>query len=405
MAQKAMAYFCSQYPAISHTFINREIEQIEAQGIKVHPFTMNPGKVLDGGTQFEQDQLKITYCLKEEGISAALIACFSQFMRKPFGFLGGLFYALKLQQLRPKDSLWAIFHFVEGAMLARQMRKRGLKHVHVHFGGSEASIAMYACRAFGFSFSFTLHGPDVFYRVDAINLPEKIRNAAFVVCISNFARGQAMRLVGVQQIDRFPIVHCGVDPERYKPFPDEKDDVFTIVCTGRLTPTKGQALLILACADLKKEGRKFRCRLIGGGDEADALQQMINEHGLNDEVTLTGPLPQDGVLNELKKAHMFCLPSFAEGVPVVLMEAMSMEIPTVSTRIAGIAELMDHGKNSYLIHSGDPEGLKEIIRHAMDNLPELNEIAKAGREFIIEEFNITKNGQRLAKIFEEKVPF
>ncbi len=405
MAQKAMAYFCSQYPAISHTFINREIEQIEAQGIEVHPFTMNPGKVLPGGTEFEQTQLEKTYCLKQAGVAAALVACFSQFIRKPFGFLGGLFYALKLQQLRPKDSLWALFHFVEGAMLARQMRKRGLKHVHVHFGGSEASIAMYACRAFGFSYSFTLHGPDVFYRIDAINLPEKIRNAAFVVCISNFARGQAMRLVGVQQIDRFPIVHCGVDPDRYKPFPEERSDIFTIVCTGRLTPTKGQALLILACAALKKEGRDFRCRLIGGGDEADALQKMIDEHNLNGEVTLTGPLPQDGVLAELKKAHLFCLPSFAEGVPVVLMEAMSMEIPTVSTRIAGIAELIDNGNTGYLIHSGDPDGLNAVLRHAMDHPDDQIALGKAGRAFVIDEFNITTNGKRLAQIFNEKAPF
>ncbi|CAM2065582.1 Glycosyltransferase family 4 protein [Sulfidibacter corallicola] len=406
MAQDQMAYLCSQYPAISHTFINREIEQIEAQGIKVHPFTMNPGQVLAGGTEFEKAQLEITYCLKKQNIFSVLQAQVSQFLRAPIGYLGGLFYAIKLQQGRPRDTLWAIFHFIEAAMLARQMRKRGLKHVHVHFGGSEASIALYACRAFGTTYSFTLHGPDVFYRIAAINLPEKIRNAKFVVCISNFARGQAIRLVGVRDLDKFPIVHCGVDPDRYTPEGKEPDkDVFQIVCTGRLTPTKGQALLVMACKQLKDEGRQFQCKLIGGGDEAADLQRMVNELDLGDRVILTGPLPQDGVLDALKRAHLFVLPSFAEGVPVVLMEAMSMEIPSVSTRVGGIAELIDSGQNSYLIHSGDPDGLADILRQAMDRPEELARIGKAARAFIKEEFDIRTNGTKLAKIFRDRATF
>lgn len=397
-----VAYFCSLYPAISHTFINREIQQLEQHGFDIHPFTMNPGQVLAGGTAFEQEQLQRTYCIHGQSLMVKLGAQLSQFLRNPFGYISGLFFAIGMQKGRLKETLWALFHFMEGAILAREMRKRGLKHVHVHFANSEAAIAMYMAKAFGFTYSFTLHGPDCFYNVGLGHLEAKIKRAKFILCISHFARGQAIRLGGAETLKKTYILRCGVDPERYAPVGEAPRDPMHIVCTGRLTATKGQMLLIMACERLKQAGKNFRCTLIGGGDQEQLLRNLVVQKGLENEVTLTGALPQDGVLATLQTAHLFCLPSFAEGVPVVLMEAMSMEIPCIGTRVGGIAELIDSPHNSWLIHSGDPEGLFLLLQDLIDHPEKRQGMGKAARETILDRFNIRKNGAKLAQIFEQE---
>ena len=399
-----LAYLVSQYPAISHTFINREIQQLEAWGIGVHPFSMRHGQILPGATDFEKSQLADTYCIHGQSLLTKIGAQFLVGLQHPLGYLKGLLYALALQKGRLKETLWALFHFLEAAILYREMRRRGLTHIHVHFANSEAYIALYAHYAFGVGFSFTLHGPDAFYNTELGNLREKIRRAAFVICISNFARGQAMRLSQTRDFGKFHIVHCGVDSARYRPFPKpppSADQPLQIVCTGRLTATKGQILLAMACAGLAEKGRLFHCKFIGDGDHAEALRLWIAERGLQDCIQLTGPLPQDGVLEALKSAHLFVLPSFAEGVPVVLMEAMSMGIPCISTRVGGIAELIENGRNGWLIHSGDPDTLLAVLDRLCEDPSVLAPMGEAARATIQDQFEVGKNAQRLAAIFQE----
>jgi len=397
-----LAYLCSRYPAVSHTFILREILELQKIGIEVHPFSMRPGEVLPAAGQAERDQLAKTWCIHRQGWLRAAWAQVVQFLRFPFGYPKGLFRSLALQRGRPKESLWALFHFLEGAMMARAMRRRGLRHVHVHFAGSEAAVAMYAAGAFGLTYSFTLHGPDVYDNVVLGNLVAKIRAAAFIICISHFARGQVLRLAGAGMFPRTHIVHCGVDPSAFAPVPRResfKERPFTIVCTGRLTATKGQALLVQACARLKAEGAKLHCVLIGAGGETAELQRLVAEQGLQAEVRLTGALPQESVRRQLAEADLFVLPSFAEGVPVVLMEAMSMEIPCIATRVGGIAELIADGVDGRLVHAGDLEGLIDVLRAAVANPQELRPLATRGRLKVMNAFDLAKSGTRLAGIF------
>ena len=406
MVKPQIAYLCSQYPAVSHTFINREIEQILKQEIQVHPFTMRPGKFLKGAAPFVIEQDRVTFCIHKQWPWRMIAAWLVQFARKPIGFIVGFFYALRLQQGRPKETLWAVFHFLEAVVLARVMEKRGISHVHVHFAGPEAAVALYAHRAFGLSYSLTLHGPDVFYNVALGNLKTKLSQAAFIICISHFARGQALRLLGAKGLKRTHIVRCGVDPNQFKPVKRAEpfeDRPFTMVCTGRLTPTKGQALLILACAALAAENFSFRCILIGPGDDRPNLEALIEEHKLGEHVILTGALPQHGVREQLERADLFVLPTFAEGVPVVLMEAMAMEIPCVTTRVAGIAELIDHEHDGWLIHSGDPVSLTHHLRMLMKDPNQLEAVGKRARAKVIDLYHIEKNGARLAQIFRERL--
>lgn len=401
-----LAYLCSCYPAVSHTFILREIEGLQKQGVEVHPFSMRPGHILEGASDFEKQQLAETWCILGQGLVAVLVSQFSQLIRSPFGYLGGIFFALTLHRGCPRETLWALFHFAEAAMLARQMRKRHLKHVHVHFAGPETHVALYASRAFGITYSFTLHGPDHLYNVALGNLEAKIEHAAFVICISHYATSQVLRLAGPDALSRTHIVHCGVDPAQFSPVHRQdsfQERPFTIVCTGRLTPTKGQALLVLSCAELLRHGRKLRCYLIGSGSEMQTLQKMIDEHDMGDSVILTGALPQEGVRQHLAEADLFVLPSFAEGVPVVLMEAMSMEIPCITTRVGGIAELIEDGHDSWLVHAGDTGTLTERLKTAMDNPEALPEMGRQARAKIISEFHIAGCTTLLASIYEKRL--
>ncbi|MDJ0842096.1 MAG: glycosyltransferase [Acidobacteriota bacterium] len=401
-----LAYLCSKYPAVSHTFISREIRGLKTHDIPVQPFSMRPGEVLPGADDWEKEQLASTWCIHGQGLWSVLTYQVIQFLRFPLGYLRGLLFALALQKGRPKESLWALFHFLEGAMLARQMGKRGLSHVHVHFAGPESAVALYASRAFGITYSFTLHGPDVFYKVEIGNLAAKMRHASFIACISHFATSQVLRILGSEALAKTHIVHCGVDPGQFAPVhrtASFEDEPFTIVCTGRLTSTKGQALLIKACVRLAEENRRFRCVLIGSGDEWEALKRLVAEHGLENSVVLTGALPQEGVRRELAKADLFVLPSFAEGVPVVLMEAMSMEIPCITTRVGGIAELIDDGVNGWLLHAGDLDALADNLKARMDASEELAEIGRKARVKIQEAFHIEKCTQGLAEIFRQRL--
>ena len=366
---------------------------------------MRQGQVLEGATAFEVAQLKATWCIHGQSLFTKIASQGIQFVRHPWKFLTGLTYALALQKGRLKEMLWAVFHFMEAAMLAREMRKRKINHVHVHFAGSEAAIALYAHRAFGISYSLTLHGPDVFYNVALGHLAEKLDRAAFVICISHFATGQAMRLIGTHLQDKLFLVHCGVDPNRYKPPQKTNSDTnpFQLVCTGRLTATKGQALLVQACGVLRERGLNFRCTFIGDGDQRKELEAMAAAEKLQDCVSFTGALPQDGVLAQLEQADCFVLPTFAEGVPVVLMEAMSMEIPCVTTRVGGIAELIEDGVNGWLVHSGDYEGLTDRLEQLMRQPELLAPTGKKARETVQNEFNVEKSGQLLATVFQRQL--
>lgn len=396
-----LAYLCSQYPAVSHTFINREIEQLQAQGLEIHPFSMRQGQILEGATPFERSQLRDTWVIHNQPKWRVLLVALTLAARQPLGFLRGLGFALSLHKGRPRETLWALFHFAEACLLVWRMRQLRLDHVHVHFANSETSIALYAHRAFGVTYSFTLHGPDCFYNLELGQFAAKVHHARAIVAISHFARGQILRVAGIEAMAKIAVVHCGVDPSVYLPAQKDSAAPPTIVCTGRMTATKGQSLLIEAAAHLRDEGLDFRLVLIGAGEELERHRQVVAERGLSQLVTLTGALPQEGVRAMLAKADLFVLPSFAEGVPVVLMEAMSMAVPCISTRVGGIAELIEDERDGWLIHSGDLEGLIATLRAALSDPGRLRQVGAAARGKIQAEFDVRQSGRQLARFFGE----
>lgn len=251
-----------------------------------------------------------------------------------------------------------------------------------------------------------MHGPTGFEDVTLGRLREKVQRALFVVAISDYARSQLMSLVDPSHWEKVRVVHCGLDPATFASPQRDRDPAaaLEILNVGRLAPVKAQAVLLEAVEELGRRGARVHATVVGAGPEGDRLHEIVERRGLEGQVTLTGAVGQDQIRELFAAADVFCLPSFAEGVPVVLMEAMAMELPVVATRIAGIGELVEHGVSGFLVSPARPDLLVEAVERLRDE-PELRmAMGRAGRETVIEQFDVSKSAVLLRELFEARLP-
>ena len=399
-----LAYLVSRYPAVSHTFILREVLQLRERGFDIEVASINsPDRDVDDMTSDERQEAEATYYVKRHGVVGAIVAHLWAFGR-PTAWLRTLLFALGLGGWDLRQKAYAVFYFTEALMLARWMESHGMKHLHVHFASAAANVALILKQFAPIGLSLTVHGPDEFYDVPGQWLPEKIAAADFIICIGAFARSQLMHLSPAGQWHKFDICPLGVDPDRYKPVRrSDETRPFTILCVGRLTPAKGQRILIDACRQLHQSGRKLQLVLVGAGpDEAD-LKATVARFGLDSIVRFTGALNQTEVHAWYSRADAFALASFAEGIPVVLMEAMASGIPCVSTRITGIPELIRNGDDGLLVTPSDADELAAALARLMDDSPLRQYLARSGRARVQEKYNLERNAERLGCIFETRL--
>jgi glycosyltransferase involved in cell wall biosynthesis len=250
----------------------------------------------------------------------------------------------------------------------------------------------------------TVHGPDEFYDADRQMLAEKIRAADFLCCISAFTRSQLMMLSPYEQWSKFVVSPLGVGAEIFAPRPGRPaSEPFEILCVGRLTPAKGQHILIDAVERLMQEGRQVRLRLVGSGPDETSLREHAARSTAAECMVFEGAINQDRIRDFYAAADAFCLPSFAEGLPVVLMEAMAMELPCVTTQIAGIPELIRDGVDGLLVPPSDLDALVKALARLMDNAELREQIGKSGRARVVEHYDLRRSVERLAAIFAERV--
>lgn len=248
-----------------------------------------------------------------------------------------------------------------------------------------------------------MHGPTEFWDVRHYRLAEKLASAGFVVCISEFCRSQLMNLCEPERWQRLRVVHCGIPVEdftRRRP-PSEPGADARILYIGRLVPEKGQTVLLEAIAELARRGHEVTATIAGEGALKPELEKMAKRLGLSDRVEFPGAVGQHQLRDLYEEAAVFCLPSFGEGVPIVLMEAMAMEVPPISTRIAGIPELIDHERSGLLVPPGNTEELTEALESLLNEPAFHRELAAAGREKVLEEFDTHRSAAQLLAIFEE----
>ncbi len=294
-----------------------------------------------------------------------------------------------------------IAYALEGAVLADGCLRAKAEHIHAHFGTNSAAIAMFASRLSRIPYSFTAHGPEEFDNGPLMSLDEKLRYAAFAVCVSAFGRVQLMRLSSPELWPKIKIVHCGLDDTFLGGEPTECPDVRRFVCIGRLCPEKAQQVLVAAAKILAKSEQPFEIVLAGDGATRPMLESAVAEAGLNASIRLIGWVSGPQVRAELLAARAFILPSFSENMPVVIMEAMALKRPVISTYVAGIPELVEQGKTGWLVPAGDETALAGAIGEALAApLESLHAMGAAGRAHVLEQHDALKEAAKLKALFE-----
>jgi colanic acid/amylovoran biosynthesis glycosyltransferase len=292
---------------------------------------------------------------------------------------------------------------LEACVVANWIRADGIRHLHAHFGTNSADVAMLAGVLSGCPYSFTAHGPEEFDRPLTLSLGEKIRRAAFVVAISSFARSQLFRWVEYGHWDKIRIVRCGVD-RAYLHASEEVGFGDGLVCVGRLCEQKGQMLLIAALHKLKSAGIECKVVLAGDGEFREQVEALVAEFNLQQQVTITGWISGEQVKRELQRARALVLASFGEGLPVVIMEAMAMGKPVISTYVAGIPELVADGETGWLIPAGDESRLAAAIEACLQtDIATLRTMGAAARKRVIAAHDVDKEAGKLAELFRSSI--
>jgi glycosyltransferase involved in cell wall biosynthesis len=392
MAQR-IGYFINVYPKVSHTFIRREILAHERAGAEVVRVSIR--RTDDVVDPVDLDEATRTHYLLDEGVVGLLRSSVPSLLRRPLRALRGLRHAITLGRPGKLNSARIGIGFLEGAALAEHLEEKGVDHLHTHFGTNSAFVASVASCLSGISYSFTVHGPEEFDAPVALALGEKISSSTFVVAISSFGRSQLLRWIDNEQARKVVEVHCGLDTEfldaAIVPVPDNR----TLVCVGRLCEQKGQMLLVEAVGLLRDRGIDCRLRLVGDGELRSSIESVIAELDLEDRVSILGWGDSDDVKREIREARGFVLPSFAEGLPVVLMEALALGRPVITTYIAGIPELVDD-ECGWLVPAGDRDALADAVAELLTtDVGELADLGSAGAARVRERHDVEVEARKL----------
>jgi glycosyltransferase involved in cell wall biosynthesis len=396
-----ITYFINQYPKVSHSFIRREILALERQGFEVQRIALRgwEGELVDAEDLRERERTR--YVL-QDGAFAMLMALLQGALSARGRFVDALLLALRMS--RQADRPWPIhlIYLAEACRILPWMVKHEAQHLHAHFGTNSTEVAMLAHVLGGPPYSFTVHGPEEFDKPQFIGLGEKIRRSAFVVAISSFGRSQLFRWVDQDQWPKVREVHCGLERTFHEVRPVLIPDAPRLVCVGRICEQKGQLLLIEAAVRLAAKGIDFELVLAGDGEMRGEVEALIARHGFGNRVRITGWIDAEQVRAEILAARGLVLPSFAEGLPVVIMEAMALRRPVLSTYVAGIPELVKSGENGWLFPAGSVEALAGAMQTFLTApLEKLARMGEAGYRSVMARHDIDTEAGKLAALFRE----
>lgn len=357
-----IAYLVNQYPAVSHSFIRREIRALERRGLAVQRIALRGWDGALADAQDREERQRTRYVLREG--FALLLSVAHTFVASPAGFLRALMLALRMSRAAHRPLPYHLAYLAEACRILPWLRESGARHVHAHFGTNAAEVAMLANALGGPSYSFTVHGPEEFDSPLALKLADKARHAAFVVAVSSYGRAQLLRWLEPAQWDKVKVVHCGLEESFFAPGHVPPPGEPRFVCVGRICEQKGQLLLVEAVARLAARGLAVQLVFAGDGEMRPQLEAAIAKHRLEGQVRITGWIGGEAVRDQIVAARALVLPSFAEGLPVVLMEAMALRRAVISTFVAGIPELVQPGENGWLVPAGDLEALCAALEEA-----------------------------------------
>ncbi|MEO9651790.1 MAG: glycosyltransferase family 4 protein [Roseobacter sp.] len=396
-----IAYLTGVYPLVSLTFIQREVAALRALGVEVETVSCRYVSPDQFNGKPEQDAARNTHCLLRAARNpAALLRAQVAALRHPRRYATAFLRALQLRKPGLKSLLTHLAYFVEATMMAQFVRTKGIEHIHCHFATNGPAVAMMTRDLTEVPYSFTLHGPSDLYDPEGMKLGDKAAQARFVSTISHYARSQLMLFSDPKHWNRLRIIHCGVNPELYageKPVRDDQE--IRLIFVGRLAPVKGIRVLFEALETLFEQNPQLRLTLVGDGPDRARLEQAAAR--LGDRIHFTGYLTQAQVAETLAQHDICVLPSFAEGVPVILMEAMASSLPVIATQVAGVGELVQHGESGFIVPPGDVAALRTHIKTLADDPAQRARMGKIGREKVNADFVISDEAARLARLFSE----
>lgn len=398
-----IAYLVSRYPAVSHTFIRREVAELRRKGADVQTFSVRRPERDELVTPADHKERSETWFILPVGALALIRIHLRALARWPGRYVRTLVEALRHRPAGTQAAVKALFHFAEAIRLAGELEARNITRLHNHFSNSGGNVGYLASRFLDIDWSLTLHGAADFDGPMRMLLGEKIAGARFVACASQYAVSQAMRASTPEHWDKLFVSRCGIDMQTVMSLPREPDTerLPTLLCVGRLSPEKGHYGLLTAAALLREQGERFELHLAGDGPERGPIERRIAELELGDFCSLAGSLSEEQVIIELLRADVFVLPSLMEGLPVVLMEAMACQLPVIAPRLSGIPELVEHEQNGLLYAPGDWAELARLIRRLTSDPEERARLGVRARERVERVHDIRKAVQPLWQRFSD----
>jgi glycosyltransferase involved in cell wall biosynthesis len=397
----SIAYLINQYPAISHSFIRREIAALEAENIQIVRFSIRPckEKLVDKADKLE---LEKTNFILGVGIFRLFLNLIYIAIARPIRFARALKLALNMGWGKDKGVLIHLAYLAEACVLLRWVSKLEISHIHTHFAFNPTTVA-FLCHALGGpTYSFTVHGPEEIDRAIILSLDKKIAGATFVAAISSFCQSQLYRWCERQYWSKIHLIHCGLDSpfltHPIMPIPETSQ----LVCVGRLSEQKGHLVLLEAAYRLATEGLNFKLVLVGDGPLRPQIEALIAEFKLQNRVEITGWANNDLVAHYIINSRAMVLASFAEGLPVVMMEALALGRPVIGTYVAGIPELIEPEVCGWLVPPGSVEALTSAMRKVLE-LPnqKLQQMGEIGAKRVALQHDVAIEAKKLAALFRQ----
>jgi len=396
-----VAYLTNQYPSVSHTFIRREIRALEQRGYEITRFAVRPGAAIADPEDYEE--FRRTRHLLGGSLFLMVLRAVRHAILTPGGAARALCVALSMAAVSDRGFDRHLAYWLEAAYLAEMLEEERIEHLHVHFGTNAASVARLVKAFGGPGYSMTVHGPDEFDQAIGHSLGAKIRDSRFTVAISRYCASQLKRWVPYEQWSKIRVVHCTVDPHWFSDNPIHPDSQ-SIVYTGRLTEQKGLPFLLDAFTPVARADARRQLVLVGDGDMRAELESQIDARGLREQVIITGWQTEAQVRTHLTNARALVLGSFAEGLPVVIMEALAMCRPVVATRIMGIPELVRDGVDGWLATPGDTNALAAAMEAVFETpLDRLNAMGAAGQKQVRQMHTAETEAANLDTLFRSYV--
>ena len=394
---KRIAYLLHRFPGLTDTFIKREICGLQAAGTDVRVISVWKPDKRDTTADILSAWAADTFFALPCSMPSIIRAVFAEVVRRPHRFFVTLYLAQSISRPGLRGFAYQTFYFLEAVLVARELRRGSVCHVHNHIGDQSGTVTMLAAKLAGIGYSITFHGWPVFFDAKDSRIKEKVLGARFTRSISYFCRSQLMMFSECDNPEPFKVIHCGLKLQKYAYRPPRKR-IERLFCAARLSPEKGLSFAIEALRLLIDRGYDLELRFAGDGPSKVHLQELATELRLADRVKFIGFLTEQEIIGELQNADLFMLPSFVEGLPVSAIEAMAIGVPVIATNIAGTSELIDDDKTGLLVRPSDPLALASAVVRMIEDHDFRLRAAALGRKKVENEFDVDKETAKLNEV-------